>query len=761
MVRHLAVLVALALALVLGAGCAYEVELAVPPAPAESTKVFAADDTLITTLHAEQDREQVALGEIAPALRDAVLAIEDARFFTHKGVDLRGLARAVRRNAEAGEVKEGGSTITQQYVKNVLLDPEQTVNRKLQEAMLALQLERRHPKEAILERYLNRIYLGNGAYGVQAAAGLYFGKAAAELTLAESALLAGLIAAPERYDPFEHPDTALARRQVVLGRMRELGMVEEAAIAEAETAPLGVVARPASQSERYPAGHFVEGVKRFVLDDPRFGATRADRRRLLFEEGLRIHTTLDLRLQGLAEEAVAGVLTRPESDPAAALVALDPDNGFVRALVGGRDFFGSAPEAKFDLATQGRRQSGSAFKPFVLAAALAEGVSADRVFEAPGSLTVPLPEGQPPWTVENYEGSGGPPASLLNATVHSVNTVYAQLILEVGPQRAVALARELGIRSPLRPFPSAVLGTNEVTVLDMASAYSTFAADGMHSEPVLVTEITRADGSVLYRRPSTRRRALPADIARRVNTALAEVVTRGTGARAGFGRPAAGKTGTAQQWRDAWFVGYTPDLVTAVWVGFPDRLRPMVPPATPVRVTGGSWPAEIWRRMMEPALADVPVTSFPASSEATPPPTPTPPAAVPVPDVGGMPEAEARARLEAQGFVVSAEARASRDRPAGSVVEQAPGPGSLAAPGAAVALAVSSGPPRAVLVPRLVGLTADEAARALQAVGLAADVVVEDPPDGVAAQPGRAWKQSPAPGASLDEGAAVRLWAWR
>ncbi|MGH9021772.1 MAG: transglycosylase domain-containing protein, partial [Acidimicrobiia bacterium] len=413
-----------AAALTLGAGaCAYQVEVSSPPPPAESTKVFAADGTLITTLHAEQDREQVPLGEMAPALRDAVLAIEDARFYRHKGIDLRALLRALRANATAGEVREGGSTITQQYVKNVLLDPEQTVNRKVKEAVLAFHLERRLAKDTIFERYLNRIYFGNGAYGVQSASTVYLDKKVGDLTLAESALLAGIIQAPERYDPFSAPDAALARRNVVLGRMDELGLAPAADVETARAQPLGVGPEPAS--ERYPAAHFVERVKRFILDDERFGDSPAERRRLLFERGLRIDTTIDLAVQRQAEEAVAAVLTDPANQPSAASVVIDPKNGFVRALVGGRDFFGSDPQAKFDLATQGQRQSGSAFKPLVLAAAVADGVSPDRVFESPASLTVPQPEGQPDWVVENYEGSGGPPVTLAEATVKSVNTVYA------------------------------------------------------------------------------------------------------------------------------------------------------------------------------------------------------------------------------------------------------------------------------------------------------------------------------------------------
>ncbi|MGH8998644.1 MAG: PBP1A family penicillin-binding protein, partial [Acidimicrobiia bacterium] len=649
---------------------------------AETTKVFAADGSLVTTLHAEQDREHVALSGMAPTLVDAVLAIEDARFYRHEGVDLRALVRALRENATAGEVREGGSTITQQYVKNVLLDPEKTVNRKLREAVLAFHLERRLTKETILERYLNRIYFGNGAYGVEAASKLYFSKSVSALTLAESALLAGIIQAPEHHDPFSAPDDALARRNVVLDRMAELERAPAEEIAAARSAPLGVGERP--PAGRYPAGYFVERVKQFVLDDEHFGATPAERRRLLFEEGLRIETTLDPALQRTAEKAHRAVLADPAHGPASASVVLDPENGFVRALVGGWDFFGPGETAKFDLATQGRRQSGSAFKPFVLAAALEAGVSPDRVFPAPGTLTVPLPDGQPDWVVENYEGSGGPPLSLAEATIKSVNTVYASLILEIGPAKAVGMAEQLGIRSPLKPYPSAVLGTNEVTVLDMASAYASFAGDGMHSEPVFVTEITRADGSVVYRRPPTRERVLSTESARRVNAILSEVVNRGTATAAQIGRPAAGKTGTAQQWRDAWFVGYTPDLVGAVWVGFADRQRSMVPPATPNRITGGSWPAEIWARIMGPAHAGIPPSSFPAPVAPAPPAPPPAPQSLPVAAVRGLNEADARARLTEQGFVVSAERRPSHTTGEGQVAEQSPPAFRLASPGSTV-----------------------------------------------------------------------------
>ena len=426
----------------------------------------------------------------------------------------------------------------------------------------------------------------------------------------------------------------------------------------------------------------MERVKRFVLDDERFGATPADRRRLLFEEGLRIRTTVDLRIQQAAEDAVKGVLANPATDPSGAVVVLDPRTGFVRALVGGRDFFGSEPEAKFDLATQGMRQTGSSFKPIVLAEALAQGIPADKVYEAPPTLTVPMPDGQEPWVVGNYEGEGGPPENLVDATVHSVNTVYAQLIQEVGPQKAIDMARTLGINGPLRPFPSAVLGSNEVSVLDMASAYSTFAADGMHADPVFVTEITRVDGSVLYRRPSTLHRAIPTEVARGVTGILSQVVQRGTGTAAQLGaRPVAGKTGTANEWRDAWFVGLHP-RPRHRRLGRLSRAAAVDGPA------GDPDPGD-GRVVAGPDLAPGDATGAGRQPDhRLPGPRPGGPRAdrlldgggagpdtVALPDVLGQYESQARSVLEAAGFKVETERRPSRERVVGDGGRPDPGPG--------------------------------------------------------------------------------------
>jgi penicillin-binding protein 1A len=736
------------------AGCAYSVKLSVPVTQAESTRVYAADGSILTTLHAEEDREQVRLDDIAQVARDAVVAIEDDRFFDHRGVDLRALVRAAAHNAEKGKVVEGGSTITQQYVKNVLLDPEKTGRRKLKEAVLAYELERKYTKRTILERYLNTIYMGNGAYGIQAAAHTYFAKPASELTLPEAALLAGMVRSPERYDPRLQGPAALARRNVVLERMRDLRIADPAAVAAAIASPLGLASQP--KEDRYAAGYFVERVKRFILDDDRFGATPEVRRHLLFQGGLRIETTVDPHLQAQAEDAVSKVLSKPGADPAAGLVAIDPRSGFVRAVVGGRDFFGSAPEAKFDLAMQGHRQTGSAFKPFVLAAALEAGIPLDKVYPAPTAIDIPRPR-QPVWHVRNVEGEGGAPMTLLEATVHSVNTVYAQLIMEVGPKKAVDLARSMGITSHLDEVPAAVLGANAVTVADMASAYATFANDGVHTDPVLVTKVSRSDGTLLYERPSTRRRVLPVDVARRVTSVLEEVVNRGTGINARIGRPVAGKTGTADKEQDAWFVGYTPELVTAVWVGFPDKPRPMTPPATRITVFGGTWPAQIWQLFTSAALAETPVTDF-AAVPAPPTTTTTMGPLVTVPSVLGQLEADARTTLTRQGYTVTTVSRPSRDYPPGTVFDQTPVGGTVAPPGSAVTIVVAV-TPKSVVVPYVLGKFADEATAALHDAGLGSTVVVEaEPPPGSPARKGKTWKQSPAAGAGVDAGTTVTVW---
>jgi penicillin-binding protein 1A len=720
---------ALAGALVLVAvatGCSYQSRSILPVVPVgdQSSTLLAADGSVITTFHAEENRRVVPLEQIPRSLQDAVVAIEDERFYRHNGVDLRAIMRAVRTNTEEGQVAEGGSTITQQYVKKVLLaNDEQTIERKLSEASMAIQLERTYSKERILELYLNAIYFGNGAYGVDAATHQYFGKDLSELTLAESALLAGLIQRPSATDPYDRPDLALARRNVVLDQMVKYHYATDADAAAAKAEPLSLGSSTTPAAERYPAAYFVETVKQWILDDPRFG-TKAEREDLLFGGGLRIQTTVDLEEQAEAEAAMNDVLPRAGVDPDVAIVSVEPGTGYVRAMVGGRDFFGNGESAKLNLATQGTgRQAGSSFKPVVLAAALAQGIPLSTTYSAPACISIPLPD-QPNWEPCNYAESGaGGAVNLVEATVRSINTVYAQLIMDVGPAKAMDMARALGVRSTLRNVPSAVLGSNEVTAVDMATVYATLANHGVHVPPALVTRITRPDGTVLYQHHHTQERVLDADVADTVTSILEQGVQRGTGTAARLDRPVAGKTGTANEWTNAWFAGYTPQLATAVWVGFHEGQIKMVPPRTAINVTGGSYPAQIWKAYMAKALEGVPVEAFrvpPTSTTSStsststtlgletpgsPTSLPTPGVSVPpvgttqpfdpnapgvaVPNVKGMYVLDAIDRLQEAGFNVNRRPAPATSGRSGEVVFQSPEGGRKAPKGSTVLIGVA------------------------------------------------------------------------
>ena len=689
----------LAVASVLGA-CTYASRAIDPPdaEEIESSTLYATDGTLVYTFHAEENRKVIPLEEIPVHVREAVIAIEDERFYRHNGVDPRAILRAARTNVEAGETEQGGSTITQQYVKQeILQDDSPTLERKLQEASTAIQLERRYSKDRILELYLNAIYFGNGAYGIEAAAHQYFGKPTVDLTLEEAALIAGLIQRPGATDPFRAPEAALERRRLVLERMLDNEMITEPEAYLAGLAPLRLSSGIVPAAERYPAAYFVEEVKQWILDDPRFGATAKERRDLLFGGGLRIHTTVDLEMQAQAEAAVGAIL--PDvNGPAASLVSIEPTTGYVRAMVGGRDFFGTGTHDKFNLATQSPgRHSGSSFKPFILAAAIEQGIDPFTTrFNAPACITIPLPD--KPWSPCNAEVAGEGRPTIAEGTVHSINTLYAQLIMKVGPQPAIDVAKKLGIRSPLEPYPSAVLGTNDVTTYDMASAFATFANLGVHVPPTLVTKITRTDGTTLYTRKHTQQKVIDADTAATVSSILQGAIERGTGTRARLDRPAAGKTGTTDDYRNAWFVGYTPELSTAVWVGFSETQVSMRPPATPIKVFGGTYPAQIWQRFMSAALTGRPVLPFqvPTTTTTTPqgplgPPTPTtllgPPQ--PVPDVVGRSVDEAIEVLRIAGFRVQTVPAAKGAKPPDVVKVQSPSGGSQAPRGSTVTLEVT------------------------------------------------------------------------
>jgi penicillin-binding protein 1A len=575
--------------------------LLAPPPLAERTTVYASDGSVLAVLHAGENREPLPLARIPRPVRQAVLAAEDARFFRHGGVDPVALARALAANLATGRIAEGGSTITMQLARLAYLrDRRRTVARKAKEMLLATMLERRLSKDEILEAYLNTVYLGRGAYGVGAAAQAYFGKPAEDLGLAEGALLASLIEEPSALDPAADRGRARARRDAVLRRMRELGMIDDRALREALAEPVRVTPRSTSVGIDMvaPVGaSFVEHVKRQLLADPRLGATPAERADRLFRGGLRVHTTLDLRAQRAAERAVASVLWRP-GDPAAALAAVEPSTGAIRALVGGEDARG------FNLATQARRSPGSAFKVFTLVAAIEAGIPLDRVYAAPPSITFRLPTGEV-WTVDNYEGAPAGRLSLLDATVFSINTVYAQVVMEVGPRAVVDVARRMGITSPLDPYPAITIGglTYGVSPLEMASAYATLANGGVRVPPYAVTRVEDATGRVLLRNGPEPRRALTPEVAAAATDALRQVVARGTGRRAlRLGIPAAGKTGTTENYTNSWFVGFTDRLSAAVWIGRPRANVPLYGIHGWPRVYGGSLPAEIWVRFMAATL---------------------------------------------------------------------------------------------------------------------------------------------------------------
>ncbi|HEX4820076.1 MAG TPA: transglycosylase domain-containing protein [Acidimicrobiales bacterium] len=755
--------------LLVAAGCSYTKTEVVPeiPANAQSSQIFAADGSLITTLQAPENRVEVPLARIPVIVQNAVISIEDERFYYHHGVDFRAIFRAAQKNVEEGTAAQGASTITQQLVKNTLLNSGKTLDRKIQEASLAWQLEEHYSKQRILEIYLNTVYFGNGAYGVEAAAQEYFGRHVDQIDAVQGATLAALIQAPSTYDPLLHPDAAVGRRNTVLQKMRDQGFLTPEEHDRDIVQPLGL--SPTPVQDRYPAAHFVNEVKKFIENDARFGSTQEERDRTLFAGGLRIYTTVDLQLQAAAEAAINDVMPDP-AGPEAALVAVDPQTGFVRAMVGGRDFFGTQPTAKCNLAIGCKpnpgRGTGSAFKPFVLAAALTQGIPLSEIIPAPGCIHLDPPTG--PWDPCNADPGEGAPGGtdLIEGTVHSFNTLYAQLILQVGPQNGVDMAKKLGVTTPLKALPSAVLGANDVTVLDMASAYGTFANRGVHVAPTMITKITRADGTILYENPHHATKAIDAGVADTVTSVLQQVIARGTGTAAKEDFPVAGKTGTGEDYKNAWFCGYSTSLATAVWVGYPqDERTSLTRPNTPITVYGGTWPAQIWQEFMAAAHDRAP------SGDFVPPPPPTttttqpgglPPglpdfsAGLPVPDTRGKTFDEAAAIIQHAGFVPSRFDFPTTAVPPGVVVAQSPQGTTTAPPGATVTVEVSVSPDQAVTVADVVGETQKAATRTLQGEGLEVQATEAPPPDD-RQPPGHVWKQSPAAGSTVSKGTTVTI----
>ncbi len=578
--------------------------------PSEGTKVYDDNDELITELHVER-RIFVSLKQIPKPLRDAVIATEDARFYSHHGVDPTGIGRAIYQNFRRGRIVEGGSTITQQLAKVLFLTPDKSLERKLKEAVLALELERRYSKDRILELYLNQIYFGHGAFGVEAAARTFFGKGVGELTLSESALLAGLPKAPAIYSPFEHLDAAKRRRVTVLGRMVDTGKLRADQAKRASAADLALV--PAER-RRTTGQYYLEYVQQLLEQE--YGAD------IVFKGGLHVYTTLSPTMQLKAEHTLREGLRALESRrvaaatkkgtpapvmpagvdrPEGALLALEPQTGYIKAMVGGYDFF----KSEFNRAVQARRQPGSAFKPFVYIAALESGLTpASVVDDSP--IEYPVGKNGKPWRPDNYDRKFRGPITLQQALEESINVAAVKVQEQIGIRRTVDVARRLGVESPLGDNLSIALGTSDLTLLELTSAYGALANQGTWMHPTAIRYVLDSRRKLLEENAPQGKPVVSPEVAYVVTHMLKGTIERGTGAAAkALGRPAAAKTGTTNDYSNAWFVGYTPKLATGVWVGY-DRPRSLGRDETGSRVA-----VPIWTAFMAAALAGTPVEDFP------------------------------------------------------------------------------------------------------------------------------------------------------
>jgi penicillin-binding protein 1A len=738
-----------------------------------NTYVYANNGTsILEVLRGSESRVVVPSAEISPWLKHAIVAIEDKRFYEHRGIDLHGIFRAIWEDISHGSAVQGGSTITQQFIKNSLNGNAPTLARKLREAALAEQLEQQWSKDRILTAYLNTIYFGNGAYGVEEACEIYFGRHAANVDPAEAALLAGIPEDPSLYDPLAHPKEARARRNLVL-----LQMYEQHDLNPRQYSRAVAQAMPKPQSVRLPSGpgpaapYFANYVTEQLVSH--FGAKK------VFGGDLRVTTTIDLGLEKIAREAIAKELP-PSIGPTAALVALDARTGAVLAMVGGRNYH----QSQFNLATQGERQPGSSFKPFVLAAALKAGISPTTMLV---SHALTIDAGGRLWRVNNFEGEDLGPIDLAKATADSDNTVFAQLTNLVGPANVSQTATDLGISTPLPAYFSIGLGAEPATPLDMARAYSAFANGGQRvdgstfgNKPRAIECVVEPPSKTCRQNNVVERPQLTGTQAAIVDELLEGVISSGTGTAAQIpGYAVAGKTGTTENYGDAWFVGYTPAIVTAVWVGYPDRLIPMTNLFHGRPVVGGTYPALIWKDFMTKALAYLrdPPESFPApeslsaspvevvnrtgktiqrdngycrgalnieffSGDAPTTVAPCKPNEVDVPDLRGATIASAESRLTGQPLTWKIVYKpATPGQRTGIVIGQIPHTGTLSAYNRVLLVLAKA---QHGVVPKLIGLTAKRARAKVAAlkldvrvIGLAGGLVVAQAPQaGVAVAPG-------------------------
>jgi len=562
---------------------------------------------LLGVVPSATNRQPLPLSEISPWLPEATVAIEDARFWQHGALDYQGIARAFYQDIAQGHIVQGGSTITQELVRNLYIgNPQRTLSRKVREACLAEKLFQRLSRKQILAAYLNEVFYGRHAYGAQAAATTYFSKDASQLTLVQAALLAGLPQAPTSYDPLVDRKAALARRNDVLRAMWKNGYISESKLRRAIRKPLTL--RPGHLYTQLHQPNFFGWATQQLGN--RFGQRQVEL------GGLKVRTTLDTRLQALALHAVTSVMRTP-TDPAAALVAIDPRTGAVKAMV---DYLPDGRRMQFNLATQAHRSTGSSFKPITLATALSEGASLYSTFYGPPELFITdrqCATNNGPWDVHNYGDEQAGTMNLLDATAYSVNTIFAQLIAKVGVKNVVAMAHRLGITSTgdnFKPVCAITLGAVGFTPLELTDVYATFASGGIQHSPQAFESVRGPNGKLIEKISTSGQRVLSPNVAAELTYDLQGVIEHGTGRAAAIGRPAAGKTGTAENYQDAWFCGYVPQLATCVWVGYPRGEISLYNVEGVGAVAGGTLPAEIWHDFMGPAVANLPVVNFPTPS---------------------------------------------------------------------------------------------------------------------------------------------------